>query len=165
MHRYSVQVSCSVVSDSLQPHESQHARPPCPSPSPRVHSDSSPWSESLRHPAISSSVVPFSSCPQSLPESAKDATIHWFVFVGHPILNAKWLHTPVGILIAPPPLTCLWICKVTWLSTVLWMFLSFSAKLLYPGRRVTFLGFEELSSLCKTNSFSATRELSLGAIV
>ena len=64
----SVQFSRSVVSDSLRPHESQHARPPCPSPSPRVHSDSrpsSPWC----HPAISSWVVPFSSCPQSLPTS------------------------------------------------------------------------------------------------
>ena len=64
----SVQFSRSVVSDSLRPHESQHARPPCPSPSPRVQSDScpsSPWC----HPAISSSVVPFSSCPQSLPAS------------------------------------------------------------------------------------------------
>ena len=58
----------SVVSDSLWPHESQHARPPCPSPSPRVHSDSHP-SSLWCHPAISSSVVPFSSCPQSLPAS------------------------------------------------------------------------------------------------
>ena len=56
------------MSDSLRPHESQHARPPCPSPTPGVHSDSSPWSWWC-HPAISSSVVPFSSCPQSLPES------------------------------------------------------------------------------------------------
>ena len=64
----SVQFSCSVVSDSLRPHESQHARPPCPSPSPRVHSDSRPSSQWC-HPAISSSVVPFSSCPQSLPAS------------------------------------------------------------------------------------------------
>ena len=61
-----VQFSRSVVSNSLQPHESQHARPPCPSPSPRVHSDSSPLSQWC-HPAISSSVIPFSSCPQSLP--------------------------------------------------------------------------------------------------
>ena len=64
----SVQFSHSVVSDSLRPHESQHVRPPCPSPSPGVHSDScpsSPWC----HSAISSSVVPFSSCPQSLPAS------------------------------------------------------------------------------------------------
>ena len=64
----SVQFSRSVVSDSLRPHESQHARPPCPSPSPRVHSDSRPSSQWC-HPTISSSVVPFSSCPQSLPAS------------------------------------------------------------------------------------------------
>ena len=58
----SVQFSRSVVSDSLRPHESQHARPPCPSPTPRVHSNSCPSSWRC-HPAISSSVVPFSSCP------------------------------------------------------------------------------------------------------
>ena len=62
----SVQFSHSVVSDSLQPHESQHARPPCPSPTPGVHSNSCPSSQWC-HPAISSSVIPFSSCPQSLP--------------------------------------------------------------------------------------------------
>ena len=60
-----VQFSRSVVSDSLQPHESQHTRPPCPWPSPRVHSDSHP-SSWWCHPAISSSVIPSSSCPQSL---------------------------------------------------------------------------------------------------
>ena len=64
----SVQFSCSVVSDSLRPHELQHARPPCPSPTPRVHSNSRP-SSWWCHPAISSSVVPFSSCPQSFPAS------------------------------------------------------------------------------------------------
>ena len=64
----SVQFSCSVVSDSLRPHESQHARPPCPSPTPRVHSNSRPLSRWC-HPAISSSVIPFFSCPQSLPAS------------------------------------------------------------------------------------------------
>ena len=64
----SVQFSRSVVSDSLRPHESQHARPPCPSPTPRVHSNSRPSSRWC-HPAISSSVIPFSSCPQSLPAS------------------------------------------------------------------------------------------------
>ena len=58
----------SVVSDSLRPHESQHARPPCPSPTPGVHPDSCPSSQWC-HSAISSSVVPFSSCPQSLPAS------------------------------------------------------------------------------------------------
>ena len=56
------------MSDSLRPHESQHARPPCPSPTPGVHSDSRPSSQ-WRHPAISSSVIPFSSCPKSLPAS------------------------------------------------------------------------------------------------
>ena len=61
-HYSSVQFSRSVVSDSLRPHESQHTRPPCPSPSPGVHSDSRPSSQWC-HPAISSSVVPFSSCP------------------------------------------------------------------------------------------------------
>ena len=58
----SVQFSHSVVSDSLRHHESQHARPPCPSPTPRFYSNSCP-SSWWCHPAISSSVVPFSSCP------------------------------------------------------------------------------------------------------
>jgi len=62
----SVQFSRSVVSDSFRPLELQHTRPPCPSPTPGVHSNSRLWSRWC-HPAISSSVVPFSSCPQSLP--------------------------------------------------------------------------------------------------
>jgi len=64
----SVQFSRSVVSDSLQPHESQHARPPYPSPTPGVHPKSCASCEQS-HPAISSSVIPFSSCPQSPPSS------------------------------------------------------------------------------------------------
>ena len=64
----SVLFSRSVVSNSLWPHESQHARPPCPSPTPEVHSDSHPSSRWC-HTAVSSSVVPFFSCPQSLPAS------------------------------------------------------------------------------------------------
>ena len=67
-HFSSVQFSRSVVSDSLRPHELQHARPLCPSPTPGVHADSRP-SSLWCHPAISSSVVPFSYCPQSLPAS------------------------------------------------------------------------------------------------
>ena len=63
-----VQFNCSVESDSLWPHELQHTRPPCPSPTPRVYSNSCPSSRWC-HPAISSSVVHFSSCPQSLPAS------------------------------------------------------------------------------------------------
>ena len=75
------QISRSVVSDSLQPHEPQHARPPCPSPTPRVHSDSRPSSQWC-HPAISSSVIPFSSCPQSLPASESFPMIQLFAWGG-----------------------------------------------------------------------------------
>ena len=64
----SVQFSPSVVSDSLQPHEPQHTRPPCPSPTPGVHPNSCPSSQWC-HPTISSSVVPFSSCLQFFPAS------------------------------------------------------------------------------------------------
>ena len=64
----SVQFSCSVVSDSLQPHELQHARPPCPSPTPRVHPNPCALSRWC-HPTVSSSVIPFFSCPQSFPAS------------------------------------------------------------------------------------------------
>ena len=76
----SVQFSYSVMSDSLWPHESQHTRPPCPSLTPRVHSDSCPLSQWC-HPAISSSVVPFSSSPQSLPAS---------VFTNESTLRMRW---------------------------------------------------------------------------
>ena len=78
---YSVQFSCSVVSDSLRPHESQHARPPCPSPTPRVYSDFCPSSRWC-HPAISFSVVPFSSCPQSLPASESFPMSQFFAWGG-----------------------------------------------------------------------------------
>ena len=64
----SVQFSCSVMSDSLRPHESQHTRPPCPSPTPRVHPNPCPLSQWC-HPTISSSVSPFSSCLQSFSAS------------------------------------------------------------------------------------------------
>ena len=77
----SVQFSCSVVSDSLRPHESQHARPPCPSPTSRVHSDSRPSSQWC-HSAISSSVIPFSSCPQSLPASESFPMSQLFAWSG-----------------------------------------------------------------------------------
>ena len=77
----SVQFSHSVVSNSLWPHESQHARPPCPSPTPGVHSHSRPSSQWC-HPAISSSVVPFSSCPQSLPASESFPTSQLFTWGG-----------------------------------------------------------------------------------
>ena len=104
-HQFSsVQFSCSVVSDSLRPHESQHDRPPCPSPTPRVHpnSCSSSW---WCHPAISSSVVPFSSCPQSLPASESFPMSQLFAWGGqsigvsasasvHPMNTQDW--SPLG---------------------------------------------------------------------
>ena len=73
----SVQFCSSVVSNSLQPHEFQHARPLCPSPNPRVHPNSRPSSQWC-HPDILYSVVPFSSCPQSLPasESSSESTLY-----------------------------------------------------------------------------------------
>jgi len=87
IHSYSdclLQFSCSVVSDSLQPHESQHARPPCPSPTTGVHSNSPPSSQWC-HPAISSSVIPFSSCPQSLPASQSFPVSQLFAWGGQSI--------------------------------------------------------------------------------
>ena len=73
----SVQFSRSVVSDSLQPHGLQQARPPCPSPTPGVYSNSCPSSQWC-HPTISSSVVPFSPCPQSFPASCSFPTSQFF---------------------------------------------------------------------------------------
>ena len=77
----SVQFSHSVVSDSLWPHESQHARPPCPSLTLGVHSDSRPSSQWC-HPAISSSAVPFSLCPQSLSASESFPMGQLFIWGG-----------------------------------------------------------------------------------
>ena len=80
----SVQFSHSVVSDSLPPHEPQHARPPCPSPAPGVHPNPCPLSRWC-HPTISSSVVPFSSCPQSFPASGSFAVSQFFTSGGQSI--------------------------------------------------------------------------------
>ena len=77
----SVRFSRSVVSNSLWPHESQYTSPPCPSPTPRVYSNSSP-SSLWCHPAISSSVIPFSSCPQSLPASGSFPMSQLFAWGG-----------------------------------------------------------------------------------
>ena len=78
----SVQFSCSVVSDSLWPNKAQHARPPCPSPTPGIHTDSRPSSQSY-YPAISSSVIPVSSCPQSLPASESFPMSQLFAWGSH----------------------------------------------------------------------------------
>ena len=91
----SVQFSHLVVSDSLRPHESQHARPPCPSPTPGVHSDSrpsSPWC----HQAISSSVVPFSSCLQSLPASKSFPMSQLYRSFSFSIIPSKEIPGPIS---------------------------------------------------------------------
>ena len=92
----SIQFSPSVVSDSLWPHESQHARPPCPSSTPRVYSNScsSSW---WCHPAILSSVIPFSSCPQSLPASGSFPMSQLFSWGGQSIrVSASVLVLPMN---------------------------------------------------------------------
>ena len=75
----SVQFSCSIMSSSLWLHGLQHARPPCPSPTPKVYSKSCPLSWWC-HPAISTSVVPFSSCPQSFPASGSFLFFFFFIY-------------------------------------------------------------------------------------
>ena len=77
----SVQCSCPVLSDSLQPHEPQHTRPPCPSQTPGVHSNSCPLSRWC-HPSISTSVIPFYSCPQALSASGSFPTSQLFSWGG-----------------------------------------------------------------------------------
>ena len=89
----SVQFSCSVVSGSLQPHEPHHARPPCPSPIPRVYSNSCPLSQWC-HPAISSSVIPFSSNPQSFSASGYFQMSQHFASGGQSI----WLSASASVL-------------------------------------------------------------------
>ena len=81
----SVQFSHSVMSASLRPHKSQHTRPPCPSSTPGVYSNTCRWSQWC-HPAISSSVVPFSFCPQSLPVSGSFPMSQFFTSGGQIIV-------------------------------------------------------------------------------
>ena len=90
-----IQFSCSVVSNSLWPHESQHARPPCPSQTPGVYPNSCASSRWC-HPTISSSVIPFSSCPQSFPASGSFQMSHFFTSGGQRIgVSASTLVLPV----------------------------------------------------------------------
>ena len=108
-HLSSVQFSRSVMSSSLQPHESQHARPPCPSPSPGVHSDSRPSSQWC-HPATSSSVVPSSSCPQSLPASGSFPMSQLFTWVGQSIgVSASASVLPMNTQVLSPLVWTGWI--------------------------------------------------------
>ena len=90
------------MSDSLWPHELQHARPPCPSPTPGIYSNSCPSSQWC-HPAISSSIVPFSSCPQSLPASGSFPMSQLFAWGGQNIgVSASASLLPVNTQDWPP---------------------------------------------------------------
>ena len=105
----SFQFSRSVVSNSLRPHESQHARPPCPSPTPRVHPNTCPSSQWC-HPTISSSVVPFSSCPQSLPASRSFPMSQLFAWGGQ--------STGVSALASFPPKNTLGWSPLGWTGLI-----------------------------------------------
>ena len=93
MVKIDFQFSRSVVSDSLRPHESQHIRPPCPSPTPGVYSNSYPSSRWC-HPAISSSLVLFSSCPQSLPASGSFPMSQLFIWGD----QSTWVSASASVL-------------------------------------------------------------------
>ena len=90
----SVQFSHAVMYSSLWPHGLQHAKPPCPSPSPGVYPNSRPLSRWC-HPTISSSVVPFSSCPQSFPASGSFQMSHLFASGGQSI---EWVSASASVL-------------------------------------------------------------------
>ena len=93
----SVQFNHSVMSDSLRPHKLQHARPPCPSPTPGVYPNPCP-SSWWCHPAISSSVIPFSSCPQSFPASGSFPMSQLFAWSGQSIgVSASTSVLPMNI--------------------------------------------------------------------
>ena len=154
---FSTQFCRSVVSNSLRPHESQHARPPCPTPTPRVHSDSRPLSQWC-HPAISSSAVPFSSCPQSLPAS---------VFSNESTLRMRW-NSSLHILLKPGlenfehyftsvwdecncavvwaffAIAFLWDWNENWSFPVLWPLLSFPYLLAYWVQHFHSIIFQDL---------------------
>ena len=91
-------IQLSVMSDSLRPHESQHTRPPCPSPTPGVYSNSCPSSQWC-HPAISSSVIPFSSCPQSLPASGSFPMSHYILSKEERLWNLEKVTSQSAILV------------------------------------------------------------------
>ena len=104
------------MSDSLRPHEPQHTRPPCPSPTPGVHSDSRPSSRWC-HPAISSSVIPFSSCPQSLPASESFPMSQLFTWGGQSIgVSASASVLPMNTQDWSP--SKLWLLEITLMSLV-----------------------------------------------
>ena len=137
----SVQFSRSVMSDSLQPRELQHPRPPCPSPAPGAYPNSCPLSQ-WYHPTISSSVIPFSSCPQYFPASGSFQMSQLFVSGGQSIgvsastsVLPPFPHTNISKLIhfTPSP------------PQPLWLKTPFSLVLNYYNRLLTVLAASTLT--------------------
>ena len=118
--KYSVQFSDSVVSNSLRPHEPQHTRPPCPSPTLGVYSNPCPSSRWCR-PTISSAVIPFSSCPQSFPASGSFSMSQLFTSGGLSIgVSASASVLPMNSQDWSPVGWTVWISLLSkWLSRVL----------------------------------------------
>ena len=137
----SVQFSCSVMSNSLQPHELQHASPPCPSPTPRAHPNPCPLSQWC-HPTISSSIIPFSSCPQSFPASRSFQMSQLFASGGQSIgASASTSVLPMNIQ--------------DWVITPLWLSGSWRS-FLYSSSALSFLyspTFTTIHDYCKNHSF------------
>ena len=158
-HFCSVLFSHSVVSDSLQPYELQHSRPPCPSPTPGVYSNLCPLSQWC-HPTISSSVVPFSSCPQSFPASGSFPVSQLFVSGGQSIgasasasvlpMNIQgWFHLGLNSLIS---LLSEELSRV-FSSTTIWKYQFFGFSLLYHVHII------HKTNLCNLMTFSNWTEL------
>ena len=122
----------SVMSDSLWPHELQHARPPCPSPTPWVHSNSRPSSRWC-HPDISSSVIPFSFCPQSLPASESFPMSQLFAWGGQS--TGVWAFFGTAFF---------WDWNENWPFPVLWPLLSFPNLLAHWVQHFHSIIFQDL---------------------
>ena len=154
----SVQFSHSVMSDSLQPHEPQHARPPCPSPTARVYPYPCPLSRWC-HPTISSSVVPFSSCPQSFPASGSFQMSQLFASGGQSTgVSASTSVLPVNTQDWSPAGWTVWISlQSKGLSRVVHVYFKFNNLCLSPA--LTLVNLDMRLSFCSkglANKFHAT---------
>ena len=150
------------MSNSLWPHELKHARPPCPSPTPGVHSNSRPSSQ-WYHPAISSSVVPFSSCPQSLPASGYFPLSQLFAWGGQsPGVSALASVLPKNTQDWFPLGWTGWVQGTlktlqhhSSKASILWCVAFFIVQIWYPymttGKTIAFLDRPLLAKECPTN--------------
>ena len=165
---HSVQFSCSVMSDCLWPHESQHARPPCPSPTLGVYSDSCPLSQ-WRHPAISSSIIPFSSCPKSLPASRSFPMSQFFASDGQSIgVSASISVLPLNIQDWSPLGWTSWISllrkpRIINLNSAL-SFLGNLYQIMFSRQHLTFILDAFPCCVCVSRSFCPTLWDPMGCI-